>query len=273
MTIMPYHKQTVATKIANSFDKFANTAVTPTLLINHIRKLAGKDALITLARSDNVDPNTLNINAYYDPDADENEEKPFELNIVFNTNDKNVNLDRSEWREFATQVIGALKHEMIHQNQYRNRGYLAQRSYVSRIKDPVVKRSQEYLGHPDEVDAYSHDLAHEFIRKTKGDYEQVMRLLRNFSKTAMTKDQAGRLLSPNLFSYFKDFGFDTTHPVLKNLLKKTYRNVMMLKRKEERDTRVADRNYDIEKATEAFERKQEALDKQSGSSYTAIIQR
>jgi hypothetical protein len=30
---------------------------------------------------------------------------------------------------------------------------------------------------------------------------------------------------------------------------------------------------DIEKATEAFERKQEALDKQTGSSYTAIIER
>lgn len=270
--MIPYHKQTVATKIANSFDKFANTSVTPTLLINHVRKLAGKDALITLSRSDNVDPNTLNVNAYYDPDADEDNEKPFELSIVFNTNDKSVNMDRSDWRDFATQVISSLKHEMIHQSQYRNRGYLAQRSYVSRIKDPVVKHIQEYLGNPDEIEAYSYDLSNELIRKTKGDYEQVMRLLRNFAKTAITKDQAGRLLSPNLYAYFKDFGFNTTHPVLKSLLKKTYRNVMLSKRKDERDLRITKRNNEIEESTEKFIKRYEEIDKKIGSSYTTIIE-
>lgn len=270
--MIPYHKQTVATKIANSFDKFADIPTSSTLLINHIKKLAGKDAIITLSRSDDVDPNSLVVSAFYDPDADENLDKPFELAIIFNTNDKSVKLDRSEWREFAGQIIGALKHEMIHQAQYRNRGYLAQRSYVSKIKDPVVRKSQEYLGNPDEIDAYSHDLAFEFVRKTKGDYEQIMRLLRNFAKTAMTKDQAGRLLSPNLFAYFKDFGFDTTHPVLKTLLKKTYRNVMMMKREEERKERIAERNGQIKEATERFMRNQEAFDKKTGSSYTAIIE-
>ena len=268
---IPYHKQTVAEKLSKTFEKFAGVSITPTILINHIKKLAGKDSVISLARSDDVDTNTLNVTAYYDPNADEDNEKPFELAIIFNTNDKSVKMSQKEWRDFAAEVIQSLKHEMIHQAQYRNRNYIAQRTYISKIKDPEIKRSQEYLGNPDEIEAHAYDLAHVLIRKSNNNYDQVVRLLRNFAKTAMTKDQAGRFLSPTLFAYFKDFGFDTTHPVLKSLMKKTYQYVNQLKRKDERQSRIDSRNYEITKATEEFVKKQEALDKVPGSTYTASV--
>jgi hypothetical protein len=268
---LPYHKETAATKIAKSFDKFANVPVTPKQIISHIRKIAGASTIINTSKSDVVDPNDISINAYYDPDEDESENKPFEMVLVFNPNDKEIKMTRAEWHDFAAQVIDYLEHEMIHQYQYRSRDFQPNKLYRSKSTDPNVKKSQEYLGNTDEIEAYAYNLANELLRKTRNNYEMTLRLLSNFAKTAITKDQAGRFLSPNLYGYFKDFNFDTTHPVLKRLMKKTYQYVNLLKKKDERQIRINQRNSEIEKATEEFQKRKEALDKTSGISYTTII--
>lgn len=252
---IPYHKQTIADKIISSFEKFENVPTSPTQLVNHLRKITGKQAIITTAKSDKVDSNSVNISAYYDPDDDEEGKKPFEIVIIFNPDDKSITMDKKEWSEFGHQVIDYLEHETIHQQQYRSRGFQQTKSYISRHPDPETKRSQEYLGNSDEIEAYAYNLSNELLRKTKNDYDQTLRLLRNFANTALTKDQAGRLLSPNLYAYFKDFGFNTTHPVLKSLMKKTYHYVMNKKKKTERKDRVDSRNSEIERRTQELKEK------------------
>ena len=268
---IPYHKQTIADKIIVGFEKFANNPVSPTQLTNYVRKLTGKQAIITTTRSDSVDPNTVNLSAYYDPDDDENGDKPFEIVLIFNPEDKTVTMNKKDWHEFANQVIDYLEHETIHQQQYRSRGFQQNKSYISKHPDPEIKRSQEYLGNSDEIEAYAWNLSNELLRKTNNNYEQTLRLLRNFANTALTKDQAGRLLSPNLYAYFKDFGFNTSHPVLKSLMKKTYAYVMTKKRKLERFERVNSRNSEIEQKTKELQEKLKTFDNNKGSSYTAII--
>jgi hypothetical protein len=268
---LPYHQETAATKIAKSFDKFINVPVTPKQVVSHLRKIAGTSTVITTSKSDVVDANSINLNAYYDPDEDEEDEKPFELALVFNPKDKEIKMDRAGWREFASQVIDYLEHEMIHQYQYRSRDFHPNREFRSKAKDPETKKQQEYLGNSDEIEAYAYNLANELLRKTKSDYDMTLRLLSNFSRTAITKDQAGRFLSPNLYGYFKDFNFDTTHPVLKRLMKKTYQYVNLLKKNRDKKSRIDKRNSEIEKSAKEFKQRKETLDKQQGSSYTAII--
>jgi hypothetical protein len=270
---IPYHKKTVASRIAKGFDDFANRGVSPRVLMNHVKKLAGRQTIITSSKSEVVDPNTVGLNAYYDPDEDEEGEIPIEVVLVFNPDDKLVTMDRNQWREFAAELIDYLQHEMIHQYQYRSRGYQPTRAYVSKAKDAEQKKQQEYLGNPDEIEAYAHNLASELERKTKGNLDQQLRLLRNFSGTAITRDQAGRLLSPSLYGYFKDFNFDTNHPVLKSLMKKTYQYVMMKKKKTEKNTRVQHRNAEIADKERQFQERQEALDKDPRTTYTAIVDR
>jgi len=192
--------------------------------------------------------------------------------VVFPKENPNVTMDKEGWREFATKVIDFLEHEMIHQAQYRSREFRPGRQYRSRHTDPTIKQSQEYLGNPDEIEAYAYNLSRELLRKTNNDYDRTMRLLKNFSQTAMTKDQAGRLLSPNLSAYFKDFNYDTTHPVLKNLMKKTYQFVQQQMKQKQREARVAERNSQIERETERVKESLERLDKEFGSSYTIIVE-
>jgi hypothetical protein len=267
--MIPYHTETEATRVVRNFDRFVNVPVTPKQLVTYLRKMAGQSTVITSELSEDVDPNTITMSAFYDPEEELDDRRPFELVLIFNPNDKQVLMGKEDWQVFTEEVIEYLEHEMIHQAQYRSRGFLYNRKYLSNSKDPNIKASQEYLGHPDEIDAYSHTLASELLRKTK-DYDSALRLLKNFARTAMTKDQAGRFLSTNLYAYFKDFGFNTTHPVLKKLIKKTYHNIIVQKKKQERQERINKRNEDIEKTKKEIEAKR-ALDKQEGKTYTAII--
>jgi hypothetical protein len=270
---IPYHKKTVGSRIAKGFDDFANRGVSVRVILNHVKKLAGRKVLVTSARSDAVDPNTINVNGYYDPDEDEDGGVPIELVLVFNPEDKLIKMGRNEWREFAAEMIEYLQHEAIHRYQYRQRGYQPTRSYKSKAVDPEQKKRQEYLGNTDEIEAYAHNLASELDRKTKGDLDAQMRLLRHIANTAITRDQAGRLLSANLYGYFKDFDFDVRHPVLRSLMKKTYQYVVAKKRKIEKDKRIADRNTDIANKEKLFQERKEALDRETSSSYTVIVEK
>ena len=272
MIPIPYHKETEGTRVLQSFQKFFDREVTPKQVVSHLRKIVGPNVVITTQKSSNVETNTLNVNAYYDPDEDEAEEKPFEVMVVFPKDNPNIKMDKQGWREFATKVIDFLEHEMIHQAQYRSRDFRPGRQYHSKHQDPTIKRSQEYLGNPDEIEAYAYNLSRELLRKTNNDYDRTLGLLKNFSQTAMTKDQAGRLLSPDLFAYFKDFDFNTTHPILKTLMKKTYQFVQQLHKQLQREARVAERNGQIAKQTERVNENLKQLDKKSGLAYTILVE-
>lgn len=270
--MLPYHQVTQADRIIQSFDKFIGENISPRILANHIKKIAGQETVITIDRSSQVDRNDIILNAFYDPDEDETGGRPFEVCLIFNPEDTHVNMNKTDMREFAGKLIEYLEHEMIHRAQYQSRNFKANKMYRSLAEDPAVRQQQEYLGNTDEIEAYAANLARELHRKT-GNYHQTLRLLRNFASTAVIRDQAGRLLSPNLYAYFKEFEFNTTHPVLKRLLKKTYQYVQHQKKTEERAQRVADRNQKIQSDTERFLDRTSNLDKNSGSSYTVIVDR
>ena len=268
--VIPYHSKTVASNVVDGFAKFANIPVTPKQIATYLRKIAGRDTIISISRSDGVDPNTVNVSAYYDPDADEEGSRPIEVVLIFNPSDKEIIMDKSGWHEFADLLIDYFEHELIHQQQYRNRDFRRSKSYISKVKDPEIKKQQEYLGNSDEIDAYSYNLAKELVRKTSG-YDNAIRMLKSISQTAITRDQAGRLLSPSLYGYFKSFNFDVRSPVLRSLLKKTYQNLQSHKKAENKKTRRAERNAEIEKQNEEFQKKQAALDKNKNTSYTTVI--
>lgn len=268
--MLPYHNVTQADRILKTFEKFIDQSVSPRVLSNHVRKIAGGETVITVDRNPAVDRNDIVLNAFYDLEEDVNGGKPFEVALVFNPEDKLIKLNREQMRDFTGRLIEYLEHEMIHRAQYQSRSYKANRMYRSLSKDPAIREEQEYLGDTDEIEAYAANLARELMRKTNN-YDHTLRLLRNFAGTAMTRDQAGRLLSPNLFAYFKAFNFDTTHSVLKRLLKKTYQHINYQKRMEERADRIKQRNSQIEQQTQKFRETQEALDKDQTTRYTTII--
>ena len=78
----------------------------------------------------------------------------------------------------------------------------------------------EYMTRPDEIEAYAMNIADELTRHVGK--EDALTLLRMAKKTAQFKTEIGHFLSPDLLAYFALFDYDSSHPVIKRLLKKIY---------------------------------------------------
>jgi len=177
-------------------------------------------AEVNAETSDKVDSGDMNLNAYYDPSEDEDEFEPFFIDLIFSPKDKTLAFEPQGVQNIKERIVDALEHEMIHMSQYRGRGFVKQRKHKPSSKDPKVAQVQQYLGNDDEIEAFAKNISSELVRKA--DKDGAIQLLRMAKNTAQFKDEMGYLLSPNLFGYLGAWDFNTSHPVIKKLLKKVY---------------------------------------------------
>lgn len=157
-----------------------------------------------------LDPDDFTIGAEYDPDLDERKKKQFIINLIVNHPKHTPLLITGEFADrFTIEMVEALVHEYQHQHQYRSRRHILNRGYTSRHKDSKIKEDQEYLGQPDEIDAYAANIAARFF---------ILKYKLNTSEPVESLD---------LKQYFLTFG--PHHPVVKRLLKKITCNTYYLK--------------------------------------------
>lgn len=164
--------------------------------------------------SDNVmlEPGDFTIGAEYDSDLDEHHKKQFIINLIIN-HPKHMPMEiTGDFADrFTIELVEALIHEHRHQHQYRTRKHLLNRGYVSKHTDLAIKQDQEYLGQPDEIDAYAANIAARFY----------------LLKDKLKEDD---VTSWDLRQYYKVFG--PYHPVIKRLLKKIVANTFYFKEHE-----------------------------------------
>lgn len=156
-------------------------------------------------------PSEWTIGAEYDPNLDELHKKQFIIDFIFN-HPKTVTFEVTAEMadQLAMDLLETLVHEYEHQRQFRSRRYRSHRNnYKSEHRDPQKKLDQEYLGDPDEIDAYAQNIAaRHYILKYK-------------------LNTNTRLDSPDLKQYYKAFGKD--HEITKLLLKKVKANIKYYK--------------------------------------------
>lgn len=118
-----------------------------------------------------LDKGDYTIGAEYSPDLDEIGRKPFLFNFF-------TSYSRSERWEItediveplALEIVEILVHEYQHLRQYRNRNFKTiNHSYSSKLSTSIEKREeQQYLSNPDEIDAYSWNIAvRYYIKETR----------------------------------------------------------------------------------------------------------
>lgn len=167
---------------------------------------------VVAAHSSDVDMDDININAYYDPDLDERKKVSIELVLITNPNTEHIMLDSTAWMNLCLLVADSLAHELIHMRQNRARDF----------EDVAIKHAtafnehrdaQDYLGDPDEIEAYAYNIAQELQAQ-----KNPLAKLYNPQDISVTD-------SINLFAYVQTFDKDAKHPVIKRLLKKIYKNL------------------------------------------------
>ena len=158
-----------------------------------------------------VDPTELNINAFYDPERDEQQKSSIELILVTNPNDSHLILDDDLWNLFVNRLADSLAHELIHMYQARARNFL----FVEHRRHRTIALDENlvYLSDPDEIDAYAHNIATEL-------QEHPDPLSKILNPAAVSVND-----SINLWAYIQAFSKDLNNPVVKKLLKKVYKNL------------------------------------------------
>lgn len=154
------------------------------------------------------------VNAYYDPEEDEQSETPIEV-IIHHNFDDTEQFNNAHTTDFLIQIFDAVVHEYKHRQQSIKRNFV---QYIHPVNSPF----EEYLADPDELDAYALSIAIELTR-TIG----VQRAKRNMHRiSVLSKMRQGTCyISPNLRAYIAHFGLSE---VTKKLAKKIYKHLNSL---------------------------------------------
>lgn len=166
-----------------------------------------------------LDPGDFTIAAEYDPSLDENNELHFFIDLIINhTKHTPMTVTRNFADRFIIEMVESIVHEHQHQHQHRRRGHITNRSYTSHHTDSKIRQDQEYLGKPDEIDAFAANIAARFF------------LLEDKLNTI------GPIESLDLKQYYLVFGPE--HMVVKRLLKKIVVNTYYLKESHNDQTHI-----------------------------------
>lgn len=189
-------------------------------LLANIRKCfrtRNVDIEIKTHRLNSLQVNEFYVNAYYDAEADQNNDCAVEV-IIYHNIDKDSTFEFDQVSQFVVQIYDAVVHELKHQEQSRKRNFLPN-PYI--VDDHNTK---SYLADPDEIDAYALSIAIELIRNLGR--TRSVQYLHRASRLAKIRPK-GLFASPNLFFYFEKFN-GSYEPVLRKLIKKIYLNLETL---------------------------------------------
>jgi hypothetical protein len=149
----------------------------------------------------------------YDGRPDRKNLKAITLTLHFNPDAKSIKIQKSDFKKMCASFADTLLHEIIHTRQYRRRGFADIPGYLSTARAGKQRSEQNYLGHPDEIDAYSFNIACQLLDKFHNNQKKIIKYLNS--------DLSNKKKPDNPFiSYLRAFDHDHDHIVIKRLKKK-----------------------------------------------------
>lgn len=172
------------------------------------------------AEASQVDQNDIELNGFYDGGLDEAGDVPIEIYLITNPMQDVMIIDDNQFEIISRKIADTLSHEVIHMSQFRARDFLeVERIEYTDIEEDSEEDERWYLSSPDEINAYAYNIANELL--DKNDLTVVMQKL-NKIKDISIED------SVNLWAYVNAFEKNTSHPVLRRLIKKVYKSLLDL---------------------------------------------
>jgi hypothetical protein len=186
------------------------------ILSKHIRS---KLPIRVLKKSDTkVDFGYVYTGGAYYSDDDKSRKTCIEIIFVYNPFIETLTFTAQRFRKMCVLFADTILHELMHMRQYRSRKFKELPDYASTAEKTEQRQEQEYLGNPDEIDAYGFNIACELMDKFNGNEKQVIRYL--------SEDQRGLRRRHNCWRmYLKAFNHDHNHVIIKRLKKKVMRYI------------------------------------------------
>lgn len=154
--------------------------------------------------------------AYY-ADSDINGNRQIEIAFSYNTNSTVIKLSDARWSRMCNLFADTILHEIIHLRQYRTRAFKDIPGYESTAYYVRDRKEQEYYGHPDEMGAFSFNIACELYDKFGDDF--------NAAKNYLDSNLSKRSKKSCWHKYLKAFDWNHNHTVIRSMKKKIIRNL------------------------------------------------
>lgn len=167
---------------------------------------------------DKVSANQVFIGGCYYSDLDQDGKKSIFIEIYFNPDHKTIELTNKSYYQLCVLVADVLIHELIHLRQHRKRNYADIKVFLSNEKSKAKRNNQNYLGHKDEIEAYSFNIACELLDKFNNDDNKAKKFLQGDIQASTQK-------MTYYNQYLKAFNNDWNHPVMVSLKKQIISNI------------------------------------------------
>jgi len=185
-------------------------------LSRHIKSIA--PVIVKAHYTPKVPKNEIYIGGSYCAESDQLGKKSITIDCYYAKRYKKISICTSNLFSLASLISDVMLHEIIHMRQYRKRNYKDIPNYISVVKHTELREEQNYLGHRDEIDAYSFNIACELLMKFKNDNLRIIDFLDGKIKCHTTK-------MPCLRKYLQVFKKDWNHPVMQRLKKQIQKNL------------------------------------------------
>lgn len=159
------------------------------------------------------EPDRVWVGGLYDGRIDKKNSKAITLSLHFSKKSNTIKINKSNFRRLAAVFADTLLHEIIHTRQYRRRDFKNIPGYLSTAESRRQQNEQNYLGHPDEIDAYSFNIACQLLDQFHDNQKKIIKYLNSDLSKKKKNDNA-------FISYLRAFDHDHDHIVIKRLKKK-----------------------------------------------------
>lgn len=167
---------------------------------------------VTRDRDIETDKGFIFVGGFYHGANDMKGHQAIELLLSYNPLDQYLTLSRKRFKRMCWVIADVILHEIMHMRQLRSRNWKVIPGFQSYAESNKQRKEQNYLGDPDEIDAYAFNIACELYDRV-GDYNLIAEHLnKDFTDKRLKKD--------SYVKYLKAFDYRHSHPIIKKLKKR-----------------------------------------------------
>lgn len=165
-----------------------------------------------------IEKNLIYVGGSYCSESDQENKTAITIDFYYNNKFKSLNLSELSYFQLCVTIADIMIHEIIHMRQHRKRNFRNVKEYKSSARTQEKRMTQNYLGHKDEIEAYSFNIACEIRDKFKDNEEKIRKFLDGDIKIKSNKMTCYQ-------QYLKAFDRDWKHPVMISLKKQIINNL------------------------------------------------
>jgi hypothetical protein len=167
---------------------------------------------VTSDRDFNTEPGLVYIGGFYHVSKDKYKQQCVEVLLSYHPFDDYITISSKRFRAMCNTIADTILHEIIHMRQARARNFKSIPGFSSYAESNKQRKQQNYLGDPDEIDAYGFNIACALYERLRTSRAVAKHLNKDMTDRRLKKD--------SYYTYLQAFDHNHRHPVIKKLKKR-----------------------------------------------------